>query len=303
MSKNKKEVQDINRKASGEKAKGRSQGAEVWYRMRKNKGAMVGLVVVVLLILLAVFSDVIFDYSKQIAGINTKARLLPPSWEHPFGTDGKGRDLFVRVLYGTKYSLTIGVVATLISTLIAVPIGALAGYYGGFFENIVMRIMDMLSAVPFILMGIVVVSALGANMMNLIIALGIVGIPKICRMTRAAVLTVKNQEYIESARIIGLKERDIIIKHVLPNCLSPIIVSITLQVATVIISASSLSFLGLGVPAPSPEWGALLSAGRDELRQHANLTLFPGLAIMITVLALNLMGDGLRDAMDPKLRK
>ena len=286
-----------------QKHKDRSQWAEIWYRMRKNKGAMVGLAIVVLLILLVIFSDVIFDYETQIAGIHVKERLLKPSWQHPFGTDEKGRDLFCRVLYGTKYSLTIGVVSTLISSVIAVPIGALAGYYGGAFENVVMRIMDILSSVPSILMGIVVVSALGANMINLIIALGLVGIPKICRMTRAAVLTVKNQEYIESARVIGLKERAIIVRHILPNCLSPIIVSITLQVASVIISASSLSFLGLGVPAPSPEWGALLSAGRSELRQHANLTLFPGLAIMITVLALNMMGDGLRDAMDPKLRK
>jgi len=280
-----------------------SQGRDIARRFLKNKGAVAGMIVVVILVFLALFADVIFDYETQIAGMNAKQRLLGCSWEHPFGTDEYGRDLFCRLLYGTKYSLTIGISATILTTLVAVPIGALAGYYGGVFEDIVMRIIDIMSALPGILLGTVVVSALGASMTNLVIALSISGIATNARTARAAVLTVKNNEYIESARVIGMREATIILRHILPNCLSPIIVQITLQVASVIIGASSLSFLGLGVPAPSPEWGALLSAGRKFLRQNSNLTLFPGLAIMITVLALNLMGDGLRDAMDPKLRK
>ena len=285
------------------KKKRRSQGAEIWSRMCKNKGAMVGLVIVVLLTLLALFADVLFDFDTQISAINAKARLVPPCWEHPFGTDTYGRDLFCRVLYGTKYSFFIGLAATAFATVIAVPIGAAVGYFGGTVEEVVMRIMDVLTAVPSILMGIVVVSALGANMINLIIAIGITGIPGKVRLSRVAVMTVKNNEFIESARAIGMRERDIIARHVLPNCLSPIIVSVTLSVAGAIVSASSLSFLGLGVPVPSPEWGALLSAGRATIRTASWLTLFPGLAILITVLALNLMGDGLRDALDPKLRK
>lgn len=280
-----------------------SQSANIWRRFKKNKGAMIGMAVVIMLLLLAAFADVIFDYNTQIAGRNAKERLLPPSWEHPFGTDNMGRDLFCRVLYGTKYSFLIGVAATALSTLIAIPLGAAAGYFGGTFEEIAMRCIDVLSSVPPILMGIVIVSALGANMENLIIAIGITGITGKTRMTRAAVLTVKNNEYIESARMIGMKEWRIIASHILPNCLSPIIVSVTLGIASAVVSASSLSFLGMGVPVPSPEWGALLSDGRTYIRTAGHLTLFPGLAILVTVLAFNLMGDGLRDAMDPKLRK
>lgn len=279
------------------------QGYEIARRFVRNKGALIGMIIVAILVFLALFADVLFDYETQIAAMNPKARLLPPSWEHPFGTDEFGRDLFCRLLYGTKYSLTIGITATLITTLIGVPIGALAGYYGGTFEDIVMRLMDILGALPSILLGMVIVSALGTSMVNLVIALSVVGIAGFARTARVAVMTVKNNEYIEAAKVIGMRERSIILKHILPNCLSPIIVTVTLQVAAVIVAASSLSFLGLGVPEPSPEWGALLSAGRDLLRQNSNLTLFPGLAIMITVLALNLMGDGLRDATDPKLRK
>ena len=283
--------------------KHRGQGAEIWARFCKNKGAMIGMAIVIMLLLLALFADVIFDYDTQIAGRNAKERLLPPSWEHPFGTDNMGRDLFCRVLYGTKYSFLIGVAATALSTLIAVPLGASAGYFGGTLEEVVMRFIDVLSSIPPILMGIVVVSALGASMENLIIAIGITGITGKTRMTRAAVLTVKNQEYVEAARVVGMREWGIILKHILPNCLSPIIVSVTLGIASAVVSASSLSFLGMGVPVPSPEWGALLSDGRTYIRTASHLTLFPGLAILVTVLAFNLMGDGLRDALDPKLRK
>ena len=285
------------------KKKRRSEGLDVLIRMFKNKGAMVGLVIVVLLTLLALFADVLFDFDTHISAINARERLLPPSWEHPFGTDTYGRDLFCRVLYGTKYSFFIGIAATAFSAIVGIPIGAIAGYFGGWFEEVSMRVMDVLTSVPSILMGIVIVSALGANMANLIIAIGITSIPGQARMARVAVMTVKNNEFIEAARAVGLRERDIIVKHVLPNCLSPIIVSVTLSVARAIVSASSLSFLGLGVPVPSPEWGALLSAGRASIRTASWLTLFPGLAILVTVLALNMMGDGLRDAMDPKLRK
>ncbi|MGI6725671.1 MAG: ABC transporter permease [Christensenellales bacterium] len=292
-----------NKISSAKKYTQRSQSAEIWRRMVKNKGAMLGLAVFILLALVAVFADVMFDYETDIIGQNIMDRFQGPSWQHPFGTDNLGRDIFKRVLYGTRFSLSVGVVAVAIAMFCGVTLGAVAGYYGGKTEDIIMRITDIFAAVPNILMGIAIVAALGANTLNLMIAVGVTSIPQFVRVTRAAVLTVRNQEYIESAKAISLSDAQIIFSHVLPNCLSPIIVQATLRVASAIISASSLSFLGLGVPAPAPEWGSMLSAGRSFIRRYGYMTIFPGLAIMVTVLSLNLLGDGLRDAMDPKLRR
>ncbi len=204
---------------------------------------------------------------------------------------------------GSRYSLAIGFVAVFVSLAIGVPLGALAGYYSKLTETVIMRVTDIFSAVPAILMAVVVVSVLGSSTINLMIAVGVSSIPGFVRTTRAAVLTVRNQEYVEAARALGKSDLYIIFFHVLPNCLSPIIVQTTLRVASAIVSASSLSFLGLGIKPPAPEWGALLTAGKDFIRGYSYLTLFPGLAIMITVLAFNLVGDGLRDAMDPKLKR
>jgi len=289
--------------APAKKKKSKSQGAEIWARFCKNKGAMVGLVIVILLALLAIFADVIIDYDTQVVGYNIRERLQWPNANHWFGTDEMGRDLFWRILYGTKYSFTIGVACALLAAAVGIPLGAIAGYFGGTVDDLIMRLMDIVTAIPGLLLGIVIVSALGTNMVNLIIAVGVGGVASVARITRASVMTVKNQEYVEAERCIGLKEGAIIFNHILPNCLSPIIVNLTLRVAQAIIAASSLSFLGLGVPEPAPEWGALLSAGRGMIREYSYLTMFPGIAILITVLALNMMGDGLRDAMDPKLRR
>ena len=272
--------------------KQRGQWAEVWHRLKKNKGAMVGLAIVVILIFIALFSDVFLDYDTDVIGVNTAERLQPPSAKHIMGTDE----------YGTKYSLSVGVVAVIIALLIGVTLGAVAGYAGGPTEEVIMRFTDIFSSVPNMLMALVVVAALGQSMFNLMLAIGITSVPQFVRITRAAVLTVKTQEYVEAARAIGLRNYRIIFSHILPNCLSPIIVQTTLRVASAIISASSLSFLGLGIPAPDPEWGAMLSAGRRFIRDYSYMTLFPGLAIMITVLSLNLLGDGLRDALDPRLK-
>jgi peptide/nickel transport system permease protein len=207
------------------------------------------------------------------------------------------------LIYGSRFSLSVGIVAVAIALTAGVTLGATAGYYGGTLEIIIMRATDIFSAVPNMLMAIVIVSSLGANTINLMIAVGVTSIPQFVRITRAAVLTVRSQEYIEAARAIGIKESKIIFSHILPNCLSPIIVQTTLRVASAIISASSLSFLGLGVPAPAPEWGSMLSSGRRFIRDFGYMTVFPGIAIMLTVLSLNLLGDGLRDALDPKLKK
>ena len=282
----------------------RSRAGEVWHRLKKNKGAMAGLVIIALLALVAIFADFLVDYDTQVIGMTLKDRLQAPSKAHIMGTDDLGRDIFARLIYGSRFSLSVGVVAVAIAVFIGVILGAFAGYYtGGLVEDIIMRFTDIFAAVPNMLMAIVIVAALGANTFNLMFSVGVTSIPQFVRTTRAAVLTVTGQEYIESARAIGESETKIIFKHILPNCLSPIIVRVTLRVSSAIISASSLSFLGLGVPAPAPEWGSMLSSGRAYLRGHSYMTLFPGLAIMITVLAFNMVGDGLRDAMDPKLKK
>ena len=283
--------------------KARSQMGEVWHQFRRNKGAMVGSAIVLIIVFVALFADVFLDYDTQVVGQNVAERLQWPSARHWFGTDELGRDIFFRVLYGTRFSCSVGLVAVTIGLVIGVTLGAIAGFYGGTLEEVIMRSIDILGAVPNMLMAIVIVSVLGQSIWNLMLAVGITSVPQFVRITRAAVLTVRNQEYVEASKAIGLSNRRIIFKHILPNCLSPIIVQATLRVASAIISASSLSFLGLGVPAPSPEWGALLSGGRKYIRDYSYMTLFPGLAIMITVLALNMMGDGLRDSLDPKLKK
>lgn len=283
--------------------KARSQIEEICRQFIRNKGAMLGMVIVLLLVFVAVFADVILDYDTQVIGQNLADRLQWPSARHWFGTDELGRDIFCRVLYGTRFSCSVGLVAVTIGLAIGVTLGAVAGYFGGTVEEVIMRSTDILSAVPNMLMAIVIVSVLGQSIFNLMLAVGITSVPQFVRITRAAVLTVRNQEYIEASKAIGLTNRKIIFQHILPNCLSPIIVQATLRVASAIISASSLSFLGLGVPAPAPEWGSLLSGGRKYIRDYSYMTMFPGLAIMITVLALNMMGDGLRDSLDPKLKK
>jgi len=253
--------------------------------------------------LVAAFSGFVLDYKTQVIGQNIMERLQPPSLQHFLGTDELGRDLFFRILYGTRYSLLVGIGSVAAAMLVGVTLGAVAGYYGGRTEDIIMRLTDIFAAVPGLLLGVVIVASLGASLPNLIIALGFSTMPQFVRITRASVLTVREQEYVEASVAIGLTGPEIIFTHILPNCLSPLIVTATLRVAQNIISASAMSFLGLGIPAPEPEWGALLSAGRAFVRTHSYLTLFPGLAIMLTVLALNLLGDGLRDALDPKLRR
>lgn len=284
------------------KYKKRSQLAEVAHRMKKNKGAMIGLVFIIALLFVALTVEWWLDYDLIVTQ-NIAERMQHPSANHWMGTDEYGRDIFLRLLYGSRFSVMVGIVAVIISLACGVTLGAIAGYYGGVLEDVIMRGLDILGAVPSILMGIAIVSALGANTINLMIAVGITSIPSFARITRASVLTVRNQEYVEAARAIGISEAKIIFSHIIPNCLSPIIVQTTLRIGSAIISASSLSFLGLGVPAPAPEWGSMLSSGRQYIRGYSYMTFFPGLAIMITVLAFNMVGDGLRDALDPKLKR
>lgn len=283
--------------------KGRSMMQETWRRLIKNKGAVIGMIFLAVLVLAALLSPYLFDYDTQVVGMNMPERLQPPSSAHWFGTDEVGRDLFARVIYGARYSLVIGVGSVLIGLVVGTILGSLAGFYGGVMDSVIMRGVDIFYSIPNIMTAVVIVSVLGRSTVNLMIALAFSCASSFSRIVRASVMTIRNQEYVESSYSMGLPTWKIILKHILPNCLSPIIVQLTLLIGTTIISASSLSFLGIGVPAPAPEWGALLSAGRGHIRNASYMCVIPGLAIMFTVLALNLLGDGLRDALDPKLKK
>lgn len=276
---------------------------EVWRQFRRNKGAMIGLAVTILLILISIFADQIWDYKADVIGFNVVERLQGPSAKHWFGTDQFGRDMFARVGYGTRYSLLVGFASVFTALLLGLPIGAAAGYLGGKFDSIFMRIVDAITIIPSILLTVILVTVLGTSMFNLMLALSISSIPILARITRASVMTVRNNEYIESAKAIGGSNFYIIMTQVLPNCFSPILVQATLRMGTTIISAAGLSYIGLGVPVPTPEWGALLNASKDFIIDKPYLCFFPGLAIMITVMAINLVGDGLRDALDPKLKR
>ncbi len=278
----------------------RSRFAEILHRIRQNNSALVGMIIIIALVLTLVGS-LLISYKSATAAVGA-LRLAPPSWQHPFGCDDMGRDVFLRTIYGTRYSIAIGLGACCIATIFGVFLGALSGYFGGILDDLIMRASDILASIPGMLLGMVIVTVLGQSLTNLIIAVGVTAIPIFLRITRASVLTVKNQEYVEASRAIGMSHIKIIFTQVLPNGLSPIIVTFTASLGASIIVGASLSFLGLGVPVPNPEWGALVSAGRNYIRTSANLMSFPGLFIMITVLAFNLLGDGLRDAIDPKLK-
>lgn len=285
------------------KIKSRSQLQEVWRRLKKNKGAMLGLFFLIALALIAISGGFVFDYETDVIGINPAQKLQGPSMQHLFGTDNLGRDIFARVMYGSRYSLAIGIGSVFIGLVIGIICGSLAGYYGGVVDQFIMRTNDILYAIPNIMIAVVIVSLFGTSTVNLLLALCVTVATAFTRIARAAVMTVKGQEYVEAAFAMGLPTWKVILKHILPNCLSPIIVQVTLSIGTTIIAASSLSFLGIGIPSPAPEWGAMLSEGRNYIRNSAYICVIPGLAIMFTVLALNLLGDGLRDALDPKLKK
>jgi len=286
-----------------QKYKKRSSLGMIWHQLKKNKGAIIGLILILLVIILALCAPLIYDYKQDIVKNHVRERMLYPSKEHPFGTDDLGRDILARVIWGARYSLAVGVVAVMFALVVGVSLGAVAGYVGGVFEDIVMRICDIFSSIPSVLLAIAVVSAMGKSTINLMIAVGLASSAPFTRVARAAVLVVRDEEYVEAAKAIGMRDIQIIFEHILPNCVSQIIVQATLRVGSAIISAAQLSFLGLGVPAPAPEWGAMLSSGRQFIRDYSYMTLFPGLAIMLCVLSLNLLGDGLRDALDPKLKR
>ena len=280
--------------------KKRSQLKEIWRRFRRNKQAMVGMCMLLLMIFSAIFASVISPYDPLQQDIIN--RLQPPSAAHFFGTDELGRDIFSRILYGSRISLTVGLIAVSISSVVGCALGAIAGYYGGVLDNVIMRCTDVLMAIPSILLNISIVAALGTGLQNVMIAIGISSVPAYCRIMRASLLSLKDQEFVDASRAAGASDPYIILNHILPNSLAPLIVQATLKIGGAILSCASMSFIGLGIVPPTPEWGAMLSTGRDFLRDALHLTAFPGMAIMFAVFAMNLMGDGLRDALDPKLK-
>ena len=288
--------------------KQRSLWAEAWRRFKKNHLAMAGLCFIFLLVIIAVATSVIdlvtnkSVYLSYVVKQNLTGRLLPPSLNHPFGLDEFGRDMLLRMLWATRYSLFMGTVAVSVSCIFGGMLGAAAGYYGKGADNLIMRFMDILLAIPSMLLAIAIVAALGTSLVNVLLAISIAYIPTFARTVRAPVLTVKDQEYIEAAKAIGCSDLRIICKYVLPNCMAPIIVQITLSIAGAILSIAGLSFLGLGIQPPTPEWGAMLSNARSYIRDSWHVTVIPGLGIMLTILALNVVGDGLRDALDPRLK-
>lgn len=266
----------------------------------RSKSAMFGLTFLVVLLILSFLSPYIFKYGYR--QINVRDKCMLPCLEHPFGTDEVGRDIMVRVVYGAKYTISIGIFATFGGALLGIILGAIAGYYGGLIDNILMRVLDVFQSFPSILLAIAIAAVLGPGYWKVILACGITGMPGYARMMRANILTVRGSEYIEAAKSINCSTLRVIAKHVIPNAISPMIVQITMGIASAGLAASSLSFLGFGVVPPTPEWGAMLSTARTYIMDYPHMVMFPGLFIMLTVLSFNLVGDALRDALDPKLR-
>jgi peptide/nickel transport system permease protein len=273
----------------------------VWIRFKKSKTAVFGLIMISLLILVAIFADFIapYDYAEQ----DFKNRFLYPSLEHPMGTDDFGRDLFSRVIYGSRISLVVALISVTLSLTIGGLLGSTAAFIGGGYESFVMRIMDAIMAIPSLLYAISISSVLGPGIFPTAISISFGTIPIFARVSRASVITVTTEEYIEAAKAVGARRGRLLFKHILPNAMAPIFVQVAMSSVMAILTISYLSFIGLGIQPPTPEWGSILSSGREYIRDFWPIIIFPGVMIMITLLSLNMMGDGLRDALDPRLKQ
>ena len=288
--------------------KSRSLWADAWRRFKKNKMAIISLVFLLLLALTGV-STLIIDwvtddkiYDSLVISQDLSQRFVPPSSEHVLGLDEFGRDILLRILWGTRYSLFMSVAAVLAAGILGTVIGAVAGYYGGKVDNVIMRFMDVVLSLPYMLLAIAIVAALGPGLVNVLISIAIGYVPEFARITRASVMTIREREFVEAAKAVGATDRNIIFSQILPNAMAPLIVEVTMAIAGAILSIAGLSFLGLGIQPPLPEWGAMLTNARGYIRDAWHITVFPGLVISITILALNIIGDCLRDALDPKLK-
>lgn len=279
----------------------RSLFRDAWQRLFRSWNGRVGLLIISITLLIGVLAPLVSPYDPTVDSNLAEARFAP-SVDHPFGTDRLGRDVFRRVIHGTRISLTIGFVVVLFTSVTGTVLGLIAGYFGKALDTVIMRIMDILLAFPSILLAIAIVAVRGPGVINTILAVAIVGVPGYARVVRSMVLSLRERDYVDAARMIGVSNSRIMFFHILPNSLSPIIVQMTLGVGGAILFAAALGFLGLGVQPPAPEWGAMISDGIPFLRQSPHLVFFPGMAIMLTVLGFNLLGDGLRDALDPQLR-
>lgn len=281
--------------------KKRSQLRDIWRRLKRNKLAMIGMVVVFILIFCAVFADFVAPY--DYAETDFDNAMMYPSFRHPMGTDNYGRDILSRVIYGGQVSLLVAVLAVICGLFVGGLLGLVAGYFGSICENVIMRLMDLILAIPGFLLSVCISAALGSGIINTVIAISIGAVPGYARMMRAIVMSIRDQEYVEAAKVCGASNLRTMLKHILPNTLSPIIVESTLRVGACIMMISGLSFIGLGVQPPTPEWGSMLSSGREFIRDFYPMVIFPGFAIMATLFGFNLFGDGLRDALDPRLKR
>ncbi|MCK8815799.1 ABC transporter permease [Natroniella sulfidigena] len=284
-----------------------SQWKDAWRRLRKNKMAMIGLGITLVVIFVAIFAPLLAPhdpyYSPVMEDGQAELSMQGPSLSYPLGTDRLGRDILSRIIYGTRISLIVGVITQLIALAIGITLGSVAGYYGGIVDDVISYFINVFLAFPFLLFAIAIMAVFqDPGIEQVFLALGLVTWPGLARIVRGEVMSLKEEEYIEAARSLGAKDFRIMTKHVIPNCLAPIIVTVTLGVAGAILAEAGLSFLGIGAQPPMPSWGLMLNAGRDYLRSDPRMMWFPGLAIMITVLGLNLFGDGLRDVLDPKMR-
>lgn len=293
--------------AQTQKVKARSLGQEAWRRFKKDRLAIIALCFLVLLVV-AAFATLVIDlvtqgefYNQYVVEQDLLKKLDGPSLEHPLGMDEFGRDILLRIIWGIRYSLFMGMIAIIGAIIIGTVIGSVAGFYKKV-DNVIMRCMDVLLAIPSILLATAIVAALGPSLPNVVIAIGLANIPQFARIVRASVLTIKGQEYIEAARAMGASDLRIIAKYIIPNSMAPLIVQGSVGVASAILSIASLSFVGLGVQPPTPEWGAMLSNARTYMRDAWHITVMPGAAIMLSILSLNIIGDGLRDALDPRLK-
>ncbi len=278
-----------------------SMWKETWRRLRKNRPAVFGLVVMILFLFLMIFADLLISYDTAIS-VDISNQLLPPSAEHWFGTDGYGRDVFARVLHGCRNSLVIGFASTLIALLVGGFLGTIGAYYGGKLDSVIMRFNDVLVAIPVMLLALAIVSALGPSLTNLIIAIAVARIPFFIRVIRSSALGLADQEFVEAAKAGGVSDGVIICKHILPNTIGTILVQSTMSVSFVILQAATLSFLGMGIQPPAPEWGYMLNEAREFVRTSPYLMIFPGACICLAALSCSLLGDGLRDALDPRLK-
>lgn len=278
-----------------------SQWVMVLRQLRRNRGALVGLAIIIFMVIVAFAAPFIAPYDplEQVVA----DALKPPSPEHLFGTDDVGRDMLSRIIYGGQITLRVGLISVSIAGTIGTLLGILAGFYGGWLDTLIMRLIDILLAFPGLLLALTIIAILGPGLFNVMIAVGIGGIPSYTRVARGTTLTVRERDYVMSGRVTGCSDLRIMFRYILPNVLPPLIVLATVGVAGAILTAAGLSFLGLGAQPPTPEWGSMLTNGRTYLRQAWWFTMFPGLAVMVTVLAINMFGDGLRDALDPKLRR